>query len=81
MSVDKLDEDDPCVGHLSTRFDTVCNIDKKESGTREDTVPSWQISDAVQKTFVPSERHRLSAQEIIGGISKYTDKPGETFSQ
>jgi len=34
------DEDDTCVGNLSARFEAVCNIYKKESVTREDTIPS-----------------------------------------
>lgn len=42
MSLGDEDKDDTCIGNLSARFEAVCNIEKKESGTRDDTVPSTQ---------------------------------------
>jgi separase len=57
LSVDGLDEDDTCIGNLSARFDAVCNIDKKESGTREDTVPS---KEELNKLTVVKLKERLA---------------------
>ena len=37
---DNSGDDSFCVGNLSARFEAVCNIDKNNTGTREDTVPS-----------------------------------------